>query len=253
MTKNLPVPTADEINKAHEFARESAGMAVEWAVKCGQLLAAKKEILPRGEFDGWVRENCQFGRSSAYAYMKVADKSSRGLDDLRTIQQALGYDKPKPKPNTPKEAVSVVNPPGDGQDGTEETGNDRPAVSAAKPPPGRGAPPPGAAIEDEPAPEPIEVTPPPDFDFEGYEPEDDDAFKANIENALMADDRNAALIEELKNVHRELTAVKSSRDHYQNQAGEAVRLVKAKNREIERLRRDLEKARAEIEALKETA
>jgi peptidoglycan hydrolase CwlO-like protein len=69
----------------------------------------------------------------------------------------------------------------------------------------------------------------------------------------MADDRNAALIEELKNVHRELTAVKSSRDHYQNQAGEAVRLVKAKNREIERLRRDLEKARAEIEALKETA
>lgn len=99
-----------------------------------------------------------------------------------------------------------------------------------------------AKAKPEKAPEPIEVTPPPEFDLDGYEPEDTDEFKANVENVLMADDKLAAMIEELKQVHRELAAVKSSRDHYMSQAGEAVRLLKARDREIERLKRQLSKA-----------
>jgi hypothetical protein len=93
----------------------------------------------------------------------------------------------------------------------------------------------------EPAPTPIEVAPAPDFDFEGYEPEDDEAYKQNIENVMMADDKLAAMREELKQVHRELAAVKLSRDHYQSEAGAAVRLVKARDREIEKLKRQLAK------------
>mgnify|MGYP001038759795 CR=1 FL=1 len=238
MTKNLPVPTADEINKAHEFARESAGMAVEWAVKCGQLLTAKKEILPRGEFDGWVRENCQFGRSSAYAYMKVADKSSRGLDDLRTIQQALGYDKPKPKPNTPKEAVSVVNPPGDGQDGTEETGADRPAASATRPPPGRGAPPLGAAIEDEPE-RPDDVDE--DAALEAAERE----YMASAEKALGTD-----AMTEIKRLTDELAAVKLSRDGYMDGKASITKLLKAEQRKTERLTKRITELEKENESLR---
>jgi hypothetical protein len=37
--------------------------------------------------------------------------------------------------------------------------------------------------------------------------------------------------------------MKASRDHYQNQAGEAVRLVKARDREIDKLRRELKQAK----------
>jgi hypothetical protein len=95
---------------------------------------------------------------------------------------------------------------------------------------------------------PLEVTPPPDFDFEGYEPEDDEEYRRNIESVMMADDKLAALRDELKQRHREIQALKASRDHYQSQAGEAVRLVKARDREIEKLKRDLAKAREKAAA-----
>lgn len=90
-------------------------------------------------------------------------------------------------------------------------------------------------------PKPVEVAPPPDFDFSSYEPEDDDDYKARIENVMMADDKLAAMREELQQAHREIQALKASRDHYQAQAGEAVRLVKTRDRQIERLKRDLER------------
>lgn len=95
---------------------------------------------------------------------------------------------------------------------------------------------------------PVEVAPAPDFDFDGYEPEDDEAYKQNIENVMMADDKLSAMREELKQVHRELAAVKSSRDHYQSEAGAAVRLVKARDREIEKLKRELERLRGRVAA-----
>ena len=202
--KNAPVPTAKEINEAHRLARSSAETAVQHAIRCGQMLSAKKAEIGRGDFDLWVAKNCDFGRSSAYAYMKVSAKSSRALDDWRSINQALGYEsKPKPRPvsDSPKEAVSTA---------------------AEKP----------------------EITPPPAFDFDGYEPEDDDDFRRNIENVLMADDKLAAMTDQLKQCHREIQALKASRDHYQSQAGEAVRLVKARDREIERLKRQIAKQAA---------
>jgi ATP-dependent Lon protease len=102
-----------------------------------------------------------------------------------------------------------------------------------------------------PAPQPIQITPAPDFDFEGYEPENDETFKQNIENVLMADDKLAALTEQLKQVHRELAAVKSSRDHYMSESGVAVRTVKARDRDIERLNRELAKLKQENERLQE--
>lgn len=86
---------------------------------------------------------------------------------------------------------------------------------------------------------PADVDAAPDFDFTDYEPEDDEAYKKNIENVMMADDRLAAMREELKKVHRELQAVKASRDHYQSEAGAAARLVKQRDREIEKLRKQL--------------
>jgi hypothetical protein len=98
---------------------------------------------------------------------------------------------------------------------------------------------------------PVEVTTAPDFDFADYEPEDDDAYKANVENVMMADDKLAAMRAELKQIHREMQGLKASRDHYQSEAGAAVRLVKARDREIDKLKKQLAKAEEENESLRE--
>lgn len=219
MKKALPVPTADEINKAHEFARESAGMAVEWAVKCGLLLAAKKDELGRGNFDTWVEGSCNFGRSSAYAYMKVADKSSRGLDDLKSIQQALGYDKPKPEPKPkelPQGAVPVVNPKGTG-----ETGIDRPAAPISAEP------------VDPDEPERPEWEPDEDAALEQAEKE----YAASIDKVMEADDKLAAAHAEIKRQAAEIASLKLSRNGFQNQNAELIRKIKTLQRENDRLKR----------------
>lgn len=91
----------------------------------------------------------------------------------------------------------------------------------------------------------------PDFDFTDYEPEDDEAYKQNVENVMMADDKLAAMLEELKQVHREMAGIKASRDHYQSESGAATRIVKTRDREIEKLKKELAKARDENEALRE--
>lgn len=252
-------PTAANINEAHRLAMASATKAVEYAAKCGRLLAAMKDQLGRGSFDGWVEKNCDFSRSTAYNYMRVLNRLAV-LDDsndtaamaaaFSSIRAALGYEsKPKPRPvsDSPKEAVSVVKAPGDGRNATEETGNDRPAASVTVTPEQRKI---AEQVRESvkrqqaTAAEKPEITPPPAFDFDGYEPEDDDDFRRNIENVLMADDKLAAMTDQLKQCHREIQALKASRDHYQSQAGEAVRLVKARDREIERLKRQIAKQAA---------
>jgi hypothetical protein len=238
MTKNLPTPTADEINEAHQFAKESAEMAVDHAIRCGQLLAAKKASLPRGEFDEWVKENCDFGRATAYNYMKHS-KSSNALDGS-AIRHLFPSGQPghKSKPtNTPKEAVSVVNPPGDGQDGTEETSDDRPAVSATKPPPGRGAPPLGAVIEDEP-------------ERPEWEPDEDAALEAadrdyqeRIDKAMASDDALAEAFAQIKQQSALIATLTQARDSYMNSQGEAVRQLKRERNKVARLEKEIERLR----------
>jgi hypothetical protein len=71
--------TADQVNEAHRLARTSAESAVQYAIRCGELLAEVKAQLPRGKFDGWVTENCDFERTTAYNYLKLS-KSSNALD-----------------------------------------------------------------------------------------------------------------------------------------------------------------------------
>lgn len=110
----------------------------------------------------------------------------------------------------------------------------------------------GAATEKKPAkPVIVEITPAPDFDFTDYEPEDDEAYRRSIDNVMMADDKLAAMRDELKQVRREMQSLKASRDHYQSESGQAVRLVKARDRDIEKLNKLLTKAREENESLQE--
>lgn len=235
------VVSAEPINDAHRMARECAEDAVQMAVKCGQLLAKAKEKLPRGAFDGWVAQNCTFGRTSAYAYMKLADKSSSALDDFGSIRKALGYES-KPKP---KAAKSQPEPkPAEHGPTDQERRDDSLRAARAAERDERTAVVELKAATAKPEPKPVVVTPPPAFDFTGYDPEDDDDYKSQIEAVFLADDKLAAMREELKQAHREIAALKASRDHYQSQAGEAVRLAKSKEREIEKLRKELAKRAA---------
>jgi len=77
--RTVTTPTAEAINREHRLARQCAESAVAHAVRCGQLLAETKASLPRGQFDNWIEQNCEFKRATAYNYIK-ASKSSTALD-----------------------------------------------------------------------------------------------------------------------------------------------------------------------------
>lgn len=261
--KNVSAPhqkAAAEINRRHQFAKEMAEAAVDHAIECGKLLARVKGELPRGEFDGWVEKHCNFGRSSAYAYIKVADKSSSALENFTSIQRALGYE-PKSKSsrplddssNTPKGEVSVVKAPAP-PEATEETGEDRPASPAtpavkATPeaaPDAAGVPARGGVLaDDEPAYEPDDAEE--DAALAAAEAE----LAASIDKVMRSDDRLAAAHAEIKRQAAEIAALKISRDGFMGGKAEMVELLKREQRKTAALQRKLDAANAEIDRLRE--
>lgn len=248
MKSKLPAPTAKDINEAHRLARASAETAVGHAIRCGQMLMKVKESVPHGSFQDWVARKCDFSERTARVYMQAANQNGSALpfSSLRAfIEVEKKPSKKQPDTTAPSVKGAVMNPPESAAQGSEARNRSTPSGEES------GAREAARSPVREVAPKVAEVTPAPDFDFTDYEPEDDDAYKTNVENVMRADDKLAAMREELKQTHRELQGMKSSRDHYQSQAGEAVRLVKARDREIEKLKKELAKAKEECEALRE--
>jgi hypothetical protein len=227
MTANLPAPTAENINEAHSIAKRMAKDAISHARRCGDLLAAMKASLPRGQFDAWVEAKCDFGRAMAYNYMKVA-KSSDLLDGFTSIRAALGYESMKPADKSPKDspkgAVSVVKPTADGPRGTEETGADRPAAPVYREPP-------PAELDPELAEQEAEL--------ELAERE----YQDRITKVIESDDRLATAEAEIRRLCGLYAAVARERDRAQNEQGRLTRLLKASERKVERLERELQQLR----------
>jgi uncharacterized protein YhaN len=267
--KQLPVSAA-AINDAHRCARESAENAVEWAIKCGKMLAELKASLPRGEFDGWVESNCEFGRATAYNYIR-ASKSSNALDGS-AIRHLFPSGRPGAKSNTPKGAVSVVKAPGDGPEATEETGEDRPAASAT--PPERASQPPGAEVR--PGARPVEVTPEQKRvaqqvreslnrqqaqteteDDAPEQPSDDEiaAIEREIQESearvLQADDVMAGYHQELKRQAAEIAVLKTTRDGYMRGKDAVTKLLQAEQRKNAKLTKRIQELEKENKALRE--
>ena len=224
---------AGEINEAHEAAHASAESAIECAQRCGRLLLKVKVDLVRGSFDKWVEEHCNFGRSTAYAYIKVS-KSSSTSGRLESLRQALGYDKkPEPRkfePEFPKETVSVVKAP---EGATEETGADQPAVSVSSEPPVLS---------------------------ERWEPdEDEDAqlalaekdYEQRVDQIMQADDGIAEAHAQLKQQSALIATLTLSRDGYLSGKNEVVKLLKKEQRKNDRLQKQLKAAQHEIDRLRE--
>lgn len=253
MTKaKLPVPTAKNINEAHQCARESAENAVEWAVKCGQLLAAKKDEVGHGKWELWVEKNCEFTPRSASAYMKVAAKQAQigSALPISSIRQALEEDKPKSA--TPKGAVSVVKPAAQGRS-TEETGADRPAAPAFEPPAPKGA------QKQQPEPELLqkspEITPAPPLD----EPErpddiDEDAalaaaeadYARRIDAVMQSDDRLAEAQAQLKQQAALIGTLETTRDGYMRGKDAVTKLLQAEQRKVARLEKEIKGLRERL-------
>jgi hypothetical protein len=242
MKKKLPV-SATAINDAHRCARESAENAIEWAVKCGHMLAELKASLPRGEFDGWIESKCEFSRATAYNYIR-ASKSSNALDGS-AIRHLFPSGRPGTKSDTPKGAVSVVNPEGGrttaAKEGTEETGKDRPAAPVFDEPFANDGPP-----------APKVETPKPDITSDRWVPDDDEdeilaraekEYQDSVAKVMDSDDRLVAAHDEIKRQAAEIAALKVSRDGYMNGKLQITKMLKAEQRKVDRLTAELDKLR----------
>jgi uncharacterized small protein (DUF1192 family) len=208
-----PVPTAKEINDAHQFAKEHAETAIEWAVKCGQMLARKKDELGRG-FVEWQETYCKFSRAMAYNYMKAA-KSSNALDGFSSLRQALGYESQKPGA---KKSL---------------TGAKADAGAGAEPVPAKPEPAPAAT---KPEPTPVSSTDEPerpdDSDEDAHIAAAELELAASVDKVMQSDDRLAAAYAEIKRLTAELAVVKLSRDGYMRGKEAVTKLLKTAQRQI---------------------
>jgi len=60
------------------------------AVKCGETLLEAREMVPKGQFDAWLRANVSLKRNTAYSYMRLARHKDRVLlGDFETITDAI--------------------------------------------------------------------------------------------------------------------------------------------------------------------
>jgi Protein of unknown function (DUF3102) len=79
----------DEIRKHAAGARSESlhPVRVSHAVECGKALSQLKELLPHGDWDWWVEEQCALSRATANRYMRLASHSDR-LTRYMNIREA---------------------------------------------------------------------------------------------------------------------------------------------------------------------
>ncbi len=105
------------------------------------------------------------------------------------------------------------------------------------------------------------TAPPPEFkieDFDATESEEsvalaEQAFSDSMAKVIDSDDRFSAFQAEIKRLSGLLAVTERSRDHWQNQAGEAVRLLKAEQRKVAALEKKLKRALGERHAEQRSA
>jgi hypothetical protein len=110
---------AQEINHQHALvgsygqemlATEPGQRSINAAIRCGELLQAKKIELPRGGFDSWVESHCEFSRASAYNYIKIS-KRLTALDGqaLRHLFPSGRSKRALPPAHKPDELIETLS------------------------------------------------------------------------------------------------------------------------------------------------
>lgn len=100
----------------------------------------------------------------------------------------------------------------------------------------------------------------PDVDDERWVPDEDEdeklaqaekEYAASVDKVMAADDKLAAAHAEIKRQSAEIAALKVSRDGYLNGKAAVTKLLKKEQRRAEQLSRQLDKANADLEKLRE--
>jgi hypothetical protein len=91
----------DEINDLHGQIDNLAKIAVEKAIRIGQLLTEKRNICAHGEFLPWLQANVQFSQKTAYRYISLYANREKVV---RVTNLAEAYRLVLPKPGTKKKA-----------------------------------------------------------------------------------------------------------------------------------------------------
>jgi len=100
-----------DINREHRAAQTCAADAVKHAIRCGELLIEQKKRLDHGEFQKWIKLNCEFAYSTAARYLKAADQKSTGVE-FCSLSELFPSGRPgaikKTVPSKPIEAVTTI-------------------------------------------------------------------------------------------------------------------------------------------------
>lgn len=99
LADNVPAMSAIAVNHEHQLAKQSAELAVQHAVRCGQLLADVKAALRHGEFGPWIEANCEFKYSTAVRYMKAAKQISTAVE-ISSLRHLFPSGRSMNKPDT---------------------------------------------------------------------------------------------------------------------------------------------------------
>jgi hypothetical protein len=98
------------INNEHEAILDGFTKMVTHAIRCGELLIEAKAIIPYGEWEDWVGDNCKFAMTTARGYMRLAELSSEerqrvaGLS-LRDALEAIRKVKAGPPEEDPDKTI----------------------------------------------------------------------------------------------------------------------------------------------------
>lgn len=237
---------ASRINREHEAALRDASSAIERARVVGKLLLEAKEQCERGKWKSWLSENCSdISQDTAERYMNVARHPEIEATSVRNaILKLAPPEKREPNKSARVRISQVIESEPEVSQKTHATSVldlPKPAQLAAAT---AKAPAPPAKVPES----PLEAALPPGIDLTDYEPDDDEAYKASIENVMMADDKLGAMRKELEEAYRQLHVMTESRNYFQTKAGEHARTIEDRNREISRLKKKLEKLQGEAKA-----
>jgi hypothetical protein len=71
--QSATLPTlARKANRAHIACETAIRSALEHAKRCGEILIQAKGLVGRGNFQGWIKQHCDFPPHAARSYMKRA-------------------------------------------------------------------------------------------------------------------------------------------------------------------------------------
>ena len=249
---DIGLPTAKDINEVHKLAMASATKAVEYAIRCGEMLATRKKKLDHGEFMPWIEKNCDFSYKTAQRYMLAARESANGvsISAIRhLVPSGLPGAKKQEKPDTTARSVkgAVMNPPESAAQGSEAGNRNMP--SGVTPGQLRPAVPASVAVIVEPNEDAPER--PDDVDEDAALAAAEADLARRLEVVLKADDKLAAAHAQLKQQAALIGTLETTRDGYMRGKEAVTKMLQAEQRKTSKLEREIAKLREENEGLRE--